>query len=295
MEIKGVIPPLITPFDKNGEVYEEGLRRLLDFQVEKGSHGVFLCGTYGLGPIMTVEQRKRVLEIAVDQVGGKMAIIAHVGAASTNEVIELAKHAEDNGADAVAAVPPYYYRHDDETVVEHYRQLVNSVNLPVYAYNNPKTSGFTITPSVLVKLADVGVKGLKDSGFNLVEFSHFVLEVGSRDFNLIIGTEALLLPAVMLGANGCVSGLANAFPEVVVDLYNATVNKNYDEAVKLQLKVNEARRILHIAKSTAAACYAMLQERGVDVGVPRRPVLPVTEEERKRMKEEFVRLGLLGE
>jgi len=293
MKIEGIIPPLTTPFTQNGQVYEEGLRKLLDFQIKKGSKGVFLCGTYGSGPLMTVEQRKKVLEIAMDQIEGQIAVIAHVGTASTSEAVELVKHAEKNNADAAAAVPPYYYTHDDKTVIEHFKQLVNAVSMPVYVYNNPKTSGYTITPSTLIKLADVGIKGLKDSGFSLVEFSHFILEMGIRDFNFIIGTEALLLPAVMLGAKGSVSGLANAFPEIVVDLYNAAINKNYDEAVKLQLKVNEARRLLHIAKSTNAACYAMLHERGIDVGVPKHPVLPATEEEVSKMRNAFKKIGLL--
>lgn len=294
LRVKGVIPPLTTPFTETGEVYEEGLRQLLEFQIEKGSHGVFLCGTYGSGPIMSFEQRKRVVEIAVDQIKGRIAVITHVGAASTADAVELAKHSETLGVDAVAAVPPYYYRHDERTVLEHFKRLINAVDIPVYAYNNPKTSGFTITPSFLAKLVDVGLKGMKDSGFNLVEFTHFVLELeGRKDFNFIIGTEALFLPAMMFGANGCVSGLANPFPELVVELYDTIMKKDYEKAAELQLKVNKARRLLHIAKSTNAACYAMLKERGVDVGVPKRPVLPVTDEELRKMKEAFAEIGLL--
>ena len=293
-EVKGVIPPLTTPFTEEGEIYEEGLRNLLDFQVEGGSHGLFLCGTYGSGPLMSLDQRKKVVEIAKDHVGERMTLIVHVGTTNTRDSVELAKHAEENGAAAVAAVPPYYYRHDEKTVLEHFRQLVKAVDIPVYVYNNPKTSGFTVTPSTLVKMADLGVKGIKDSGFSLIEFSHFVIELADqREFNFIIGTEALFLPAMLLGANGCISGLANVFPEIVVELYNEIMKKNYEKAAKLQLKVNEARRILHISKSTNAACYAMLKERGVDVGVPKRPVLPVTDEETSMMRKEFIRIGLL--
>jgi len=295
MQVKGVIPPLTTPFTKAGEVYEEALRKLLEFQIEKGSHGVFVCGTYGSGPLMSLEQREKVVEVATNQAKGRITIIAHVGTASTEGMLRLAEHAERSHVDAVAAVPPYYYRHDEEAVIEHYRQLVDVVNTPVYAYNNPRSSGFTITPSVLSKLADIGVKGIKDSGFSLVGFSHFIIELADRkDFNFIIGTSNLLLPAMMLGAKGAVSGIANAFPEIVVELYNTIVEKNYDEAAKLQLKVTNASRILSMARSTNAACYAMLRERGVDVGIPKRPILPVTDEELSQMKKAFMRIGLLG-
>jgi len=292
--IKGVIPPLITPFTENGEIYEEGLRNLLEFQIKKGIHGVFLCGTYGSGPLMSLEQRKQVVEIAVDQIKGRISVITHVGSISTAEAVELARHSESLGVDAVAAVSPYYYRHDEGTVLEYYRELINTVEIPVYAYNIPKTSGFTITPPFLSKLANIGVKGLKDSGSNLIEFTHYVIRLRDhRDFNFIIGTEALLLPAMMLGANGCVSGFANIFPELVVELYDAILNKNYEEAAKLQLKVNKARMQLHLAKSAIAACYALLKERGIDVGVPKRPILPVTDEELNQMKKAFAGMGLL--
>ncbi len=292
--IRGVIPPLTTPFTEDGEVYEEGLRRLLEFQIEKGTHGVFLCGTYGSGPVMSLEQRKKVVEISVDQIKGRIAVITHVGSASTAEAVELAKHSEELGVDAVAAVPPYYYRHDKGTVLEHFKALINAVDIPVYAYNNPKTSGFTITSSVLRKLAEMGLKGIKDSGFNIVEFTHYIINLSDyKDFNFIVGTEALLLPAMMFGASGCVAGLANPFPELVVELYETALKKDYEKAAELQLKVNKARMILHIAKSTNAACYAMLKERGIDVGVPKRPILPVTDEELRQMRKGFIEMGLL--
>jgi len=294
LRVKGVIPPLTTPFTENGEIYEEGLRRLLEFQIENGIHGVFLCGTYGSGPLMSLEQRKRVVEIAMDQIGKRIAVITHVGSASTADAVELAKHSEGLSVDAVAAVPPYYYRHDEGTVLEYYRELINAVSIPVYAYNNPKTTGFTITPSVLSKLAEMGLKGIKDSGFNIVEFTHYIIKLRDhKDFNFIIGTEALLLPAMMFGANGCISGLANVFPELVVELYETVLKKDYEKATELQLKVNKARMLLHIAKSANAACYAMLKERGIDVGVPKRPILPVTNEELSRMKKAFIEMGLL--
>jgi 4-hydroxy-tetrahydrodipicolinate synthase len=294
LEIKGVVVPLITPFTEDGEVYEKGLRRLLDFHIEKGVHGIFPCGTYGSGPLMTTEQREKVIEITVDQIKGRMSVIAQVGAASTSETVTLARHAETVGVDVVAAVPPYYYSYDETAILEHYRQLVRAVNIPVYAYNIPKTSGFTITPSTLAKMADFGVKGVKDSSFSLIDFMHFILELKQRkDFTFMVGTEALLLPAMMVGAKGCVSGLANVFPELVVKLYQAILKKDYEEAVKLQLKAVEARRILTAARSTTAASHGLLKEIGIDAGIPKRPILSLTNEELSQMRKGFSRIGLL--
>jgi N-acetylneuraminate lyase/4-hydroxy-tetrahydrodipicolinate synthase len=217
-----------------------------------------------------------------------------VGTTSTSQSIELAQHAESLGVDAVAAVPPYYHGHDEREVLTFFKALVRSVELPVFIYNNPKTSGFTLRPGFLEQLAGEGVQGIKDSGFSFVEFSHFLLALeGHPDFTFIIGTEALCLPGLMVGAKACISGLANAFPELVIQLYDAVMASRFEEAVALQLRVNRARQLLHIPSSTNAACYRALAARGIDVGVPKAPILPVSEEEGSRMIQAFKTIGLL--
>lgn len=293
-QLKGIIPPLTTPFTKEGDVYEEGLRRLVEFQIENGSLGLFICGTYGSGPIMTVEERKQVHEIVVDQVGGRINVVAHVGTTSTAQSVALAQHAESIGIPYVAAVSPYYHRHGERTVVEFFRTLVQAVDIPVYVYNNPKCSGVTITPSFLRHLADVGVVGMKDSGFGYIDFTHFVLAMQDRpDFRFIVGTEGIALPAWMAGARGCVSGLANVFPGVMSELWDLFEASEYGKAARLQLRVNRARQILHIPSSTNAACYAVLHERGIDAGYPKAPILPVKESNRIAMIAAFREMGLL--
>jgi 4-hydroxy-tetrahydrodipicolinate synthase len=294
-ELYGIIPPLTTPFTPEGDVYETGLRDLVDFQVRGGSHGLFICGTYGSGPMMTVEERKRVHETVIDQAQGRLAIVAHVGTTATAQSIDLAQHAAAAGADCVAAVPPFYHRHDERTVLEFFRALVEAVAIPVYVYNNPKASGVEIAPGFLRALAGIGVQGIKDSGFGYIEFAHFVLELADAypDFRFIVGTEGIALPAFMAGAKGCVSGLANVFPEIMVELWDAYVAHDYERAAALQLKVLKARKVLHIPSSTNAACYAGLHARGVDVGVPKRPILPVEDGKAAQMLAAFKELGLL--
>ena len=294
MELKGIIPPLTTPFTERGEVYEAGLRRLVEFQVEKGSHGLFICGTYGSGPLMSLAERKRVHEIVVDQSRGRIAIVAHVGTASTEDAVELARHAESVGIEYVSSISPFYFHHDDRAVLEYFRTLVKSVSIPVYVYNNPKATPVTVTPKLLRNLVEVGVGGIKDSGFNYIDFTHLVLALEDRpDFRFIVGTEGIALPAFMTGAKGCVAGLANAFPEIMVRLWNLTQAGQYEEAARLQLKVNRARQVLHIPSSTNAACYTALHARGIDVGVPKAPVLPVEKEKGDAMIAGFKELGLL--
>ena len=294
-KLYGIIPPLTTAFTPEGDVYEAGLRALVDFQITGGAHGLFICGTYGSGPVMTIVERKQVHEIVVDQAAGRLTVVAHVGTTSTAQSIELAQHAEAVGIDYVASVAPYYLHHDPSTIVEFFRDLVSAITIPVYAYNIPKTTGTEITPSLLRRLAEVGVKGVKDSGFGYIEFTNYVLEMAEDypGFGLIIGTEGTALPAFMIGAQGCVSGLANVFPELVVDLWNAWVARDYDRAVQVQMRILHARKLLHIAPSANAACYAILRARGIDAGMPKRPVLPAPDDRVAQMLDGFRTLGLL--
>jgi dihydrodipicolinate synthase/N-acetylneuraminate lyase len=285
---------LTTPFTNEGAVYEEGLRRLLDFQISGGVHGLFICGTYGSGPIMSLEERKQVAFLTINHVKNRIPVIVHVGTTSTSQSIELAEHASEIGADVVASVPPYYHHHDEQSVKKYFDSLVQSVDIPVFVYNNPITTGFSITPKFLEALAQLGVQGIKDSGFNFIEFTHFLLALEKYpSFTFIIGTEALCLPAMMVGAKGCVAGLANVFPELVVGLYDAISNSNLKEAARLQMRVNRARQILHIPGSTNSACYFMLKQRGIDVGIPKEPILPISDADGEAMIEQYKEMELL--
>jgi len=292
LDVKGIIPPLITPFTKDGDVYEEGLRRFLDFQIEKGVHGIWLCGTYGAGPLITIEQRKKITEICVDQVNKRIPVMVHVGSSSIDSVLDLAKHAEDVGADAIGSVPPFYYPYKENEVFSFYDMLISSVGLPVFAYNNPGRTGFNIQPEFLNKLADIGLVGVKDSSFSLPQFYEYLVTVVKKGFIFIVGTEALLLPALITGAKGCISGLANAFPELNVEAYNAIENKDWKKAVELQLKITRARKIMHVA-SSISACYTILKMRGIDVGFVKKPVSPLTKSESEYVEKKFKALGLL--
>jgi len=290
-EIKGIIPPLLTPFTPKGEVYEKGLRDLLEFLLPH-INGLYPCGTYGSGPLMSLEQRKKVAEIIVDQVKGRIPVIIHIGTADTHSTIELAKHAEKIGADAVGCIPPYYYKYGEEELFNHYRELINSVKIPVYLYNNPKLSGNPISPELLNRIADIGLAGVKDSVFDLLNFCFYRIAVSKPDFNFIIGTEAIYLSAAQVGAVAVISGLANVFPEVMQELYETIEKKDFEKATKLQMRVLQIRQVIKMGP-TVPICHSILKMRGVDVGVPKLPSLPVSADLEKKVREELSKLGLI--
>jgi len=289
-EFSGIIPPVITCFDKRGEFDEKAQREVISFLTPK-VQGFYPVGTYGSGPLMTVDERKKVAEVIVDEVAGRVPVIIHVGAISTAQAVDLAKHAESIGADAIGAIPPYYYRYPEKDLLEYFRTLINSVDIPVFAYNNPGLSNNPLSPSMLKTLADEGLAGLKDSSFDLVTFCNFLNTIDNPGFIHIVGTEAIAAAAVFAGARGVISGLANIWPERMAELWAALESNDGRRAGEAQLKVLRARAILKYAP-TLVVCYDVLKMRGINAGFPRRPYSPLDEETKKRVKAAFTEEGL---
>ncbi|MBC7189118.1 dihydrodipicolinate synthase family protein, partial [Candidatus Aerophobetes bacterium] len=252
----------------------------------------FVCGSYGSGPLMNVEERKKVLEITIEEVKGKIPVIAHVGTTNLRDSIILARHAQEVGADRIAAVPPYYYHHTEESVIYFFSQLVRSVDIPVYIYNNPKTVGYGVSSALVLKLAEVGVKGIKDSSFDILVLENFLRNL-PEDFDVVPGTEAIWLPASSLGARAFIPGLGNAFPELCVQLFEAGVNGDLEKCRKLQKKVNSIRDIMPMAGSTIVAVYIMLELRKVVKTYPRAPLIFPNKEKRDKIKEKLEKMGVI--
>lgn len=287
---KGVIPPMLTAFDESGNLDTKRTKNIVKFLKDKVD-ALFICGTYGSGPLMNQEEKERVIEAVSQEINGKIPIIVMVGSASTKETVEIAKYAEKMGAAAVASVCPYYYAHSEENILGFFSELVNAVNIPVYVYNNPKTVGYPVTPKLLRKLYEVGVKGLKDSSFSSITFYEFIRELGREDFDFIIGTEALVLEAFALGSKAVISGAANAVPEPVTDLIEACQTTDLNRAAELQTLVLELRELLHISSAISVA-HAILQVRGVDSGYPRKPFKPLNNEKMNELKTRLSALKL---
>ena len=163
---EGIYPPLIASFTAEGALYETGIRNVIRYLIGEGVQGFFINGSYGSAFLMTGEERKQVARIAHGEVNGRLPIITHVGDTSTRGTVELAKHAADLGSAAVAAVVPYYYSgagaYDDDQILRHFEEIVAAVHIPAFIYNNPRTTGYDLTPELLARLVANGVAGMKD-------------------------------------------------------------------------------------------------------------------------------------
>lgn len=291
-DIKGIIPPMMTAFTEEGEIYEKGTREIVNF-IAPHAQGLFPCGTYGSGPMMSIAERKRAAEIIVDQANNRVSVIVHVGTADTKNTIELARHAESIGAQAVGAITPYYNSYSEDAIFIHFQRLINAVKIPVFLYNNPKASGNSVTPELLVRLAREGLGGVKDSSFDIINYYHSQIELkGFPELNLIIGTEAMLVAAFDAGAKAAVTGLGNVFPELIRKLYDAYLEGDRERMMQLQIDVLKVRQITKYGP-TVPTCHAILKLRGIDAGHPRLPFTQVSAETEKRVKESLKSSGLI--
>lgn len=291
-KIEGVITALITPFDRKGGLMAEALKKLVDFQIEQGVNAFFPCGTTGEGLLMSDAERKKVAEIVVDRANGKIPVMIHVGSLYADTVAGLTKHANDIGADAVGCITPFYYRLDDLALIEFYKWLAQLSDLPIFIYNIPQYTRITVSQTLLGELSKIpGIVGIKDSGGDLVRFGEYI-NTTSGDFAVLIGDDGLIFPALMMGTKGAVSAIANVFPEIVVDLFEAHQRGEYRKARGIQMKVLTIRRILKREPQLQPYKEA-LKMRGFDVGFVKKPIRPMTNEETEKLRNELTKGGIL--
>ena len=193
--LSGIITALVTPFTEKGELKTESIKPLIDFQIKGGVDGLFLCGTAGLGTVMRTDQRIEMFKQSVKAAKGRVKLLAHVGASSTEEAVTLAREAEKAGVSAVGAVPPYFMKPDEESIITHFKAIAGATKLPVYIYNIPRQALNAVTPSMMLKLIEVpNIKGVKDSSRDFINVLDY-LRVLPEDFTVICGIDSYIYPA----------------------------------------------------------------------------------------------------
>ncbi len=293
--MKGVIPPMITPFLENGEVDYEGLVTLVRFLKEQVD-GLFITGSYGSTALLQPDERKKIAEVVMDTVGGRIPVIVHVGTADSKTAADLASHAKSLGVAAVSAVGPFYYKHNADSICQFYKEIVAAAGpeLPVYVYNNVSFQGYLMELPLIRRLKEeAGVSGIKDATFDIMAHANYIRTLKDERFDVASGTEAMWLQSRVLGTEAFIPGLGNAFPEICKKMWTEGMEGRYEECRKTQFMINEVRDIMYLARSTQLAIYAMLEIRGILTCYPRSPFIPATAEEKGKIKARLTQLGLL--
>jgi len=299
--IRGSIVPNITFFDSRGSLDTDRTKWHMRWMFEKGLDGLFLTGSYGAGPLMTNEERIEVFR-AARQVASEFTdktLIPHVGCVDTKSTVELAKAADEIGADGIAAVPPFYYKHSEDLVIAFYREIIESVDTPVYAYNNPATSRFTFTLGAIQKLQQMGLAGIKDSPLEVGFVSTVYLDakINNKDFEVILGTSNGWFPFYHMGIRATIAGMNNWAPEIITAMVQRTFDGDLEGAERAYLVMMDLSKKMHFTDSTIAS-HMGLYARGFDGGFPRKPMLlppfdePKYREIRGILRKGFDELGI---
>jgi 4-hydroxy-tetrahydrodipicolinate synthase len=277
-KVKGVVVPAITPFDAQGRIDAEAIKKLTDFLIERGIHALFPGGTTGEGPLLSLSERQQLAEAFVEAAAERVPVIVHTGAITTAETIALTKHAQAAGAYAAAILPPYYYHHSDEALARHFESVAEQVpDFPLYLYNNPPVTNNHLSKELVIRLLErcPNIIGMKESD-NRLDVLFAISAMRNGTFNTACGNDGLILMAMTLGFDACVSGNANVVPELVVALYRAATEGNQYRARELQQKVDAVRRIL--GDGTDLSLFkGILAQRGLAVGTVRAPLLQAPE------------------
>jgi dihydrodipicolinate synthase/N-acetylneuraminate lyase len=273
----GVICALVTPLGSDEKPDAAALARLIDHQISSGIHGLFVAGTSGEGPLLTREERRLLAEQVVEAVAGRIPVIVHCGAADTRTSEHLARHAQAIGADAVAAVGPYFYSFGPTALFDHFRNIAEAApEIPNYLYENPERVGYSLGVDMVGRLTREvpNIVGIKDTGDSLGRLMVY-LSLFDPLPQIFTGNNSLLYPAVRIGADGAVSALANVVPKLFVAIYDAAIAGRDDEALELQ-KVAARFQSCFAGLPYVPGIKYLIGRYGLELGLSRRPHSPLS-------------------
>jgi len=267
-DMTGVIPALITPFDRDEAFDEARMRSCIRFLLGREVDGFYITGSTGEAFLMSPDERKRVVEVVTDEVAGAVPVIAHVGAVGTRLSVELAEHAQASGVNALSSVPPFYWKFSGDQIYNYYSDLTGSTDLPMAVYNLPLAGllGFDL----IQRLASIkGVQGIKYTAPTHAEIMRIKAEIGT-DFVVYSGADEMAMSGLAFGADGIIGSFYNLMPEVFIAIYRAVGNGDLARAQSLQ-EVANAIIFFSLQRSATAVIKRGMAWQGADAGYCRRP------------------------
>jgi 4-hydroxy-tetrahydrodipicolinate synthase len=292
IEIQGIIPAMVTPLDDQEELDEAGLRRLVNFLIEGGVHGLFPIGSQGEFYAFSPEEKRRVWEIVVEQAAGRVPVYAGTGAIATREVIELNRIAEQAGVDAVSVISPYFISPTEAELYAHYVAIAEATSLPVLLYNNPGRTGVKLSVRLVARLAEhPNIVGIKDSSGDLTLAIEMVRHTGD-DFAVLMGRDSLIYAGLLHGIKGAIAATANVVPALLVEIYQAFLQGDLARSLAAQEKLLPLRLAFELGTFPVVVKDAM-NMIGVQVGPPRRPLQSLQGDALDKLRDVLEEVGAL--
>ena len=293
-QLKGSIPPLITPF-RNGEVDLEGYAGLVNFQVEQGSHGILVNGTTSEPSTLTVEERNRLIDVAMETVAGRIPVVAATGSQSLAETQVLTAHAVAAGVNALLIVTPYYIRPPQRGLIEYYLEVMAPFELPWMIYHIPGRTAVTVTLDTVAELRDrspqfIGMKhAVNDLGF----VSECLARVGS-EFRIFVGLEELSFPMMTVGACGLMNAVGNLRPKPLANMCEAIWRNDLIEGLTIHQRLLEINKAVFFDTNPIPMKYMMKRLGIIPENEHRLPMVPATAELGARLDQVLANAGLLN-
>ncbi|MBQ9026572.1 MAG: 4-hydroxy-tetrahydrodipicolinate synthase [Methanobrevibacter sp.] len=282
MNFEGTYVAMVTPFDKNREIDEEGFRSNINYLIDQGVSGLVGAGTTGESATVSHEDHRRIIDILVDEVDGRVETIAGTGSNATSEALDLTKYASDVDCDAALVITPYYNKPQQHGMINHYRILAENADIPIIAYNVPSRTGINMDVETIVELAKIdNVDAVKEASGSVDKVSDIYKALTHEgledDFNILSGEDSLTLPIMAVGGTGVISASANVDAKRMVLMVDSILNDDYSRALELHYEMLELIRALFIESNPVPVKTAM-NIMGLPSGPLRDPLAPMKEE-----------------
>lgn len=292
-QFRGTATALVTPMHPDGEVDRDALKRLVEFQINGGVNALVPCGTTGESATLSHPEHHHVMDIVAEQTRGRVPLIVGAGSNSTREAISLTQHARAIGADAVLSVAPYYNKPTQSGFFEHYRAIVEAVDIPVFVYNVPGRTGSNINAETTLRLAELpGIAGIKEASGNIPQVME-ILRHRPQQFVVLSGDDALTLPMMALGADGVISVVANEVPEAFSTMVRHCLRGRFDEARIIHERLLELMNVNFI-ESNPIPVKTALGMMGIITEAFRLPLTSMSTEHRFALRRCLEELSLIG-
>lgn len=283
---KGVIPALVTPFSSDGKhINEKALRSLLDFVISEGVDGIFVAGSQGEFWALSFAEKVQLMEMTVDMVAGRVPVYAGTGAITTTESVALTREAYAHKIDAVSVITPFFITPTQDELYQHFKEVAQAADIPVLLYPNPARTQVKITAQLVAQLAAIdNIVGIKDSSGDLSLTLSYLRATSGLDFTTLVGRDTLIYAGLTYGAKGSIAAGANAAPRLLSSIYDKFMAGDLEGAMQAQSAV-EPLRVAFDLGTFPVVIKEALNMMGFEVGPCRAPVSPLSDQQRKKLKE----------
>jgi len=292
MQPKGIIPPMITPLDKDENVDKKAIGRVVSHLIKGGVHGLFPLGSTGEWYGLDFDQKREIIETVMEANNKRVPIYAGTGAITTKETIRLTKLASEIGVDAISVITPVFITPNDQELFNHYQIVASNTDLPMILYNNPSRTGINLSVDLVVKLSKIdNIVGIKDSSGDMTQGAEYIRRTDD-DFSVLAGRDTLIYGFLSYGGKGAIAATANIAPQIVVKIYEEYQKGNYQEALKAQFQLAPLRMAFGLG-SFPVVIKEGLNLLGIEVGSTLKPVETLTNETREKLKEVLKNMQIL--